>query len=198
MHACLTVCAYVPGHARACMCAHPCVCVCSAGLLPPLSPPDFPSAMASCPLHTGVCSSALVQPKHSLTITPLVGLWTVNGHKAQGTPEPSRGFHSLPASLPIILSASPPGKSLKARSHVPSPGSLACLAACTPEGLVTPLPEFPQCLACIPLTALAKWYFRYFCLHSYQGSTWRQLTLSYSAPICRVTESMPTIGPWRP
>lgn len=32
-----------------------------------------------------------------------------NGHKAQGTAEPSGGFHALPASLPIVLPASPPG-----------------------------------------------------------------------------------------
>lgn len=109
-HACMPDCVCIRAWACTCLyvCTPVCVCVCSAGLLPPLSPPDFPSAMASCPLHTGVCSSALVQPKHSLTITPLVGLWTVNGHKAQGTPEPSGGFHSLPASLPINLSASPP------------------------------------------------------------------------------------------
>ena len=105
------------------------------------------------------------------------------------------GFQSPP---PIILSASLPGKSLKARSHAPSLRSPPCLAVCTPEGLVTPLPEFPQCFACVPLTALAKWYFRYFCLHSYRGSTWHQFILSSSAPICRVTERAPTTVPWRP
>lgn len=105
------------------------------------------------------------------------------------------GFQSPP---PIIPSASLPGKSLKARSHAPSLRSPPCLAVCTPEGLVTPLPEFPQCFACVPLTALAKWYFRYFCLHSYRGSTWHQFILSSSAPKCRVTEREPTTVPWRP
>lgn len=155
-----------------CVCIHVPVCSCLC-------------AMASAALHLSSPSMAFQWP-----------LWRTPGLRH---PRAQRG-HLCPSreSLPFTFSASPPGKSVKAKSHAPSLGSLACLAACTPEGLVTPLPGFPQCFACFPLTALAKWYFRYFCLHSYRGSTWHQLTLSYSAPICRVTESMPPIVPWRP